>query len=535
MRHLYAWIEERTGIASAVRRLAHEDIPASAGWPQVFGSVALFLFLVQALTGMLLGLNYAGSPGDAYDSIIYITRDVIGGRLVRGLHHWGASMMVAVVALHAAQVFLYAAYKKPREVTWTTGVFLFLFVLAFGLTGYLLPWDNRAYWGTVVTTQIAGQMPVLGRVVQRAIGAERGVGVTTFSRFYALHVLVLPAITVLLIGAHLLLVRKHGVTPGASRNNGARPFYPEQVLKDTLAIFLAFTLLFAAAVFLDAPLDRLADPTDSAYVPRPEWYFLFLFQLLTLFHGPFEWIASVGLPFLAVTTLFLIPFFDRGIVRAVRQRTWAIAALSLASASWGALTLAGVAGTAGKTARSGPIQRQQVLRLAPDELAGLEYFRREQCQRCHNLLDGEPKVGPNLAVLESRRSPEWMESHFRKPGDKTQAGAPHSLSAPQMNALVMFMSKLTAEKSAALRDAPADLLEGADIYVSNLCSSCHKVNGAGGQTGPSLNGLSERRSRQWVVRHFQAPRIMSPGSIMPPYHFASDEEGKLIAYLFQLP
>ncbi len=142
---------------SAIRHFFLEEIPASTSWPQVFGSVALFLFLVQALTGTLLGLNYAASPGDAYDSVIYIMREVPGGRMIRGLHHWGASMMVIVVAAHAAQVFIYAAYKKPREVTWISGVLLFLLVMSFGLTGYLLPWDNRAYWGTVVTTQIAGQ------------------------------------------------------------------------------------------------------------------------------------------------------------------------------------------------------------------------------------------------------------------------------------------------------------------------------------------------------------------------------------------
>src|SRR5689334_15603676 len=156
------WLEHRTGLETAVRSFLFEHIPASAGWPQVFGSVALFLFLIQIFTGTLLAFNYAPTPGDAYDSLSYIVRQVTAGRLIRGLHHWGASLMIIVVVLHMTQVFLYGAYKKPRETTWMIGVVLLLIVLGFGLTGYLLPWDNRAYWGTMVTTTIAGQAPLVG-------------------------------------------------------------------------------------------------------------------------------------------------------------------------------------------------------------------------------------------------------------------------------------------------------------------------------------------------------------------------------------
>ena len=538
MNRIGEWFELRTGAASAIKHFFLEDIPASTSWPQVFGSIALFLFMVQALTGILLGLNYAASPGDAYDSVIYIMRDVSGGRMIRGLHHWGASMMVIVVAFHAAQVFIYAAYKKPREVTWMTGVMLFLLVMAFGLTGYLLPWDNRAYWGTVVTTQIAGQVPWLGKALQHALGVERGIGVVAFTRFYALHVLILPALTIFLIGVHVALVRKHGVTPDPRSTGSKQKFFPNQVFKDTLAVFVAFAIVFAAAVFVDAPLERLADPTDSSYVPRPEWYFLFLFQALKLFHGPFEVIGSVGLPSAAITVLLLVPFLDKHRGRPAFRNEWAIGLVVLAFMAWGSLTLAALAGSPSASAKhSLPIQHQRVLSLAPDELAGLEYFRREKCQSCHNLLDGEPKVGPNLAGLENRRSPDWMESHFRKPSDEpaliTENRQPFS--AAQMNALVMLASKLTPEKARDLGESPASILAGADIYVSNLCASCHKVNGAGGNVGPSLNGLVTRRSRQWVEKHFQAPRVMSPGSIMPPYHFAANQQDQLISYLFQLP
>src|SRR3954463_8301198 len=194
-----AWVEDRTGFIPAVQGALGEHIPQSAGWPQAFGSVALFLCLVQAFTGVLLSLNYAGTPGDAYNSLTYIIRDVPMGRLIRGLHHWGASLMLIVLVLHMIQVFVYGAYKRPREATWIGGVCLLLITLGFSLTGYLLPWDNRAYWGTVVTTKIMGQAPIIGPYLQQIIDAGEQIGVITFARFYSLHVFVFPAVTILLV------------------------------------------------------------------------------------------------------------------------------------------------------------------------------------------------------------------------------------------------------------------------------------------------------------------------------------------------
>src|SRR6202048_4603872 len=174
--------------------------------------------------------------------------------MIRGLHHWGASMMIVIVVAHMTQVFLYGAYKKPREATWMVGVVLLLITLAFGLTGYLLPWDNRAYWGTVVTTQIAGSAPILGPYVQRLMGAENGVGVVTFARFFAAHVLLLPPLTMILMGVHIYLVRKHGVAPAPDEIAPKKKFFPAQVAKDTMAIFVGFTILFVMAVAAKAPL-----------------------------------------------------------------------------------------------------------------------------------------------------------------------------------------------------------------------------------------------------------------------------------------
>src|SRR5665213_108084 len=198
-RQLLDWLEDRTGVESAIKHFLYEEIPASSGWHQVFGSIALFAFLLQVVTGILLALNYAPTPPEAYDSLRYIMTQVTAGRLMRALHHWGASLMIIVVVVHMIQTFLWGSYKKPREATWIAGVALLLLTLAFGLSGYLLPWDNRAYWGTVVTTQIASQAPLLGPYLSRLLGGEAAIGVVTFARFYGMHVLLLPPITTLLI------------------------------------------------------------------------------------------------------------------------------------------------------------------------------------------------------------------------------------------------------------------------------------------------------------------------------------------------
>jgi ubiquinol-cytochrome c reductase cytochrome b subunit len=538
IRAAVSWIESRTGLESAVRNFLIDDVPASAGWPQVFGSVALFLFLIQVFTGILLSFNYAGTPGEAYNSVFYIVRELTAGRMIRALHHWGASMMLIAVVIHMVQVFVYGAYKKPREATWIAGVLLLLLTLGFGLTGYLLPWDNRAYWGTVVTTKIMGQAPIVGEYLQQLLGAQNGVGVITFSRFYSLHALLLPVATMLLIGVHIILVRRHGVTPAAFDSRPARKFYPEQAFRDVIAIFAAFVLLFAAALLLKVPLERLADPTDASYVPRPEWYFLFLFQSLKFFQGSLEPIGSVVLPNVAVLALICVPFIDRGRVRSIRERTVAIALVLVAFSGWTALTAAAMRSTPGAggrpaTAAAAPSPAE----FSAEETAGLGYFRQERCEICHNLVDGEPKPGPNLAGEGRRRSADWMIQHFKNPSEMVPGSnmPPIQLNVVELNALSAFLLKLTPENSRDLGSMQASDVEGAQVFVAGLCSSCHKVNGTGGEIGPPLNGVGRRRSSEWMARHFDSPQEMSPGTVMPPYHFTPTQEKAIISYLSALP
>ena len=538
-----SWLDHRTGIETAIRNFLYEEIPASSGCHQVFGSIAVFLFLVQAFTGALLAFNYAPTPGDAYNSLRYILTEVTGGRLIRGLHHWGASMLIVVVVLHMTQVFLDGAYKKPREATWMVGVVLLLLTMAYGLTGYLLPWDNRAYWGTVVATQIASHIPLVGAYLSRLLGGDNAVGVVTFARFYGLHVLLLPPATGLLIAAHVYLVRKHGVAPAPGDEVKSRKkFYPGQAFKDTAAIFAAFVVLFVMAAAVRVPLDRLADPTDATYIPRPDWYFLFLFQTLRFFDGPLAVVGSAILPSLAVLALLLVPFMDRGQVLRVTRRTVAIGVVALALLGWTSLTVAAIATTPkpDNTVAIDFSAPTDWIGLSPQELAGIGYFRKENCASCHSL-DGKPGApsgpGPDLANMPVKKSAAWMMEHFKHPAAMVPGSSMPAiqLSDAQLNTLAAFLLKLTPRNAGALANAPDFAVAAALLYQTKNCGSCHQINGVGMRIGPPLNGLARRRTKTWVVRHFANPEALSPGSFMPPYQFSQREMDDLIAYLFTLP
>lgn len=538
VRKTVEWIDDRTGFETAVRKFLTEEIPASAGWAQVFGSVALFLFLTQAITGILLAFNYAPTPGEAYDSLVYIIRKVSAGRIVQGLHHWGASLMIIVVFLHMAQVFLYGAYKKPREATWIAGAALLLLTLGFGLTGYLLPWDNRAYWGTMVTTSIAGTIPFAGHAIVRLLGAAQGIGVLTFSRFYSCHTIVLPAISASLIAVHVYLVRRHGITAPGMEGKPAQRFYPKQAFRDLVAIFATFAILFTAAAFLQVPLERMADPTDTSYVPRPEWYFLFLFELLKLFRGALEPIGTIVLPTLAVIALFAVPFMDRTRVQALKRRVLATATVAAVFVVWGTLTGAAILSSPpGSSSLIGSTPATEWAQLPPEQIAGLAYFHSARCDTCHNVLGGEPKPGPDLTTVQIHHTRPWLIQHINSPSELISS--PHvqanHFSLLQLNALLVFVGNLSPDAAAKLDDVPASALEGAQVYVVSGCGSCHKVNGSGGGIGPTLNGIAKRRSTAWIKAHFLSPQKYSPGSIMPPYHFSPVEESAILAFLSSLP
>ncbi len=533
-------LDHRTGLHTGLRKFLYEEIPASSGWHQVFGSVALFLILIQFFTGAMLAFNYAPTPGDAYSSLRYILTEVTAGRLMRGLHHWGASMIIVIVVLHMVQVFLWGAYKKPREGTWVVGVILLLLTLAYGLTGYLLPWDNRAYWGTVVTTKIGATVPIMGPYVSRLLASTGDIGVVTFARFYGLHVLLLPPATLLLIVLHVYLVRRHGVAPAPG--DDAKPkksFFPEQVFKDTVAVFIAFAILFVMAIAVKVPLERMADPTDISYTPRPEWYFLFLFETLELLKKLPDVIGTVILPTIGILALILAPFIDRSKLVRVRQRTLAMGIVLLAGLGWGGLTLAAKLGTPPQSAAeaidfSGPTQWMQ---LTAPQMAGIHYFRAENCESCHNVVGDTPKTGPNLINTAKRHDSDWLMKHFMDPAGATKGSVmkPVDLNDAALKDLTALMLTLTPDNGNVVGTAPDFAVEGAMIFQKNGCVACHTLNGVGGKIGRELNGLAQRRNEAWVIQHFQDPQKMSKGTSMPPYKFNAADMQNIVSYLFTLP
>jgi ubiquinol-cytochrome c reductase cytochrome b subunit len=533
LRSVIDWLEDRTGIESAIHHFLYEEVPASAGWHQVLGSVAMFAFLTQVFTGILLALNYAPTPGEAYNSLRYIVTELTAGQIIRGLHHWGASLMIIVVVLHMAQVFLWGAYKKPREATWMLGVVLLLITMAYGLTGYLLPWDNRAYWGTVVTTQIASLPPVAGPYVLRLLGSDGGsIGAITFARFYAAHVLLLPPITFLLIAIHVYLVRRHGVTPiETDLTVPKKKFYPEQVFKDTVATFVWFAVLVTMAVAVRVPLGHVADPTDTSYIPRPEWYFLFLFQMLKAFQGPLEIVGAVILPTLAILALFLAPFIDRGKAIRLRQRTVAISIIVLAVIGWSALTARAVATTPPSTesADAGLAQIEAWQELPPDQLAAIGAFRKDNCGNCHVL--GKSGAAPDLLRAVSERPADWLMQHFKQPAPNMAT----QLKGPELRGLVNLVTKRGDLAVKAWPGAPQAAVEGAMVYQANQCGACHKLNGVGMTTGPPLNGVADHRTREWIEGHFADPVKFSPGSTMPAYKLSSRDLDRLTSYIMEIP
>ena len=342
-----------------------------------------------------------------------------------------------------------------------------------------------------------------------------------------------------LIGLHVFLVRKHGVAPmPVDEGQPKKAFYPGQVFKDTVAIFIAFAILFLMAAVVRAPLEQLADPSDTNYIPRPEWYFLFLFQTLKLFSGPLEVVGSVVLPSLAILALAATPFIDRGRMVALRRRTVAFAFVALALIGWTGLTATAVATTPRAAEAvvdySGPTDW---LELTPEEMAGVAYFREESCATCHAVGGGGGSVGPDLTRMAIHKDAAWMLEHFRRPAVVRPGSSmpPIQLPDAQLNALAAFLLKLNPKNAEALASAPDFAASGARVYQANQCAMCHTVNGSGMSVGPPLNGVAKRRSPDWVARHFADPQKVSPGTMMPPYRFSPQDLENLTQYLFALP
>jgi len=319
MNRVYGWIDERTGLSGPIRSFLNYPIPqyVHKNFLYTLGGLTLIAFLFQVISGILLVFYYDPSVEGAYNSVDFITYILPLGWLIRGVHHYGASAMVILVSLHMLRTYFFSAYKRPREINWLTGVLLLFLVLAFGFTGYLLPWDQKGYWATKVGTEIAGSVPFFGEQIKALMRGGQALGQVTLTRFYATHIMLLPAVVGMLIAAHIFQLRFHGMAPPiterAKKNaNKFVPFFPHWVITDIVAGLGLSALLIYLSWSSRAPLEFPADPTSAGYVPRPEWYFLFYFQLLKYFPGSLEPIATVAIPLFIFGSMVLLPFIDNG-------------------------------------------------------------------------------------------------------------------------------------------------------------------------------------------------------------------------------
>lgn len=306
------------------------------------GGMALFLFLVQAATGILLVLYYRPSSSEGFESVQYLMADVPFGWLIRSIHSWGANLFVGIVVLHFLSTYFLKAYRYPRQATWVSGAILLFLALGFGFSGYLLPWNTLSYFATKVGTDVPAQVPGIGPILSRILRGGSDVTGATLSRFYGIHVAILPAITTMILAAHLFLVQRHGmsVPPSVERAEKPRsmPFFPNFLLRDMIGWLTAVGLLAALAAFWPWELGQKADPFSSAPAGiRPEWYFLAVFQALKYFPAKILGVPgeTLGILFfgLVATALVAIPFLDRGTSRGRPSPWWnRIAAVAILAA-----------------------------------------------------------------------------------------------------------------------------------------------------------------------------------------------------------
>jgi ubiquinol-cytochrome c reductase cytochrome b subunit len=504
VRSFLDWLDDRTNFRTARKHLLDEPLPPGTGWWFVTGSILLFLLSVQLLTGIVLSMYYVPSTESAYDSVRFIMNQLAFGSLLRGLHFFGASFIVVAAVVHTLRVVVFGSYKKPREVTWVTGVLLLLIILAFALTGYLLPWDQRAYWATTVTINIARSTPVVGEYVAGVMRGGANLGALTLLRWYAVHVFLLPAGLIAFTVAHIYLMRRHGISGPTKPVEGEwTPFYPLHALKDTIVIAIVFAALMTFAIQVRAPLDAIADPSDASYIPRPEWYFLSLFQLLKYFPGKLEPIATMVIPGLVVMGLLLLPFLDTRDERRPSRRWFVMTAFCGGLFVIAVLTSLGLRDTP-KTA--------DINQWAPLSVAGYQFAHDDRCIACHKEGGAANPIDETIM----RRDPEWIVGHVRDPEmiapglRPTPQGA---MTEGQALSVVAYMKRLHAGA------APPKIGDHQDAIVvyGRYCSTCHMLDGEGAKVAPDLSKEGSKHDAMWLHDWITDPMSVRFDATMPPF------------------
>jgi len=455
------YLEDRLGVPTTWREFTDRNLPRGIGWIHTLGSATLFFLFVQVATGIFLAFYYVPSPEHAYESVYQITNQLQFGWLVRGIHKWSASLLVILVVLHLLRVLYMGAYKYPRELTWVVGVLLLLVVMAFGFTGYLLPWDQKAYWATVVGTHIASYAPLIGDYIMEILRGQPEVGVRTLGRFYAFHTLFLPLILFSLVGIHVAMVIKQGIAPlpvkkfaSATRDEyyklyarfkeKGRPFY-ESMAKDAIVSLALLLLVVFLAWKVGVPLEKEADPTSATYVPRPEWYFFFLFELLWWFPGQWIPVATFWIPAFLILTLLLLPWLDRSVHRSPLRRpvTTAVTTVVLTLAIF--LTYKGATAPKPPTVAAAARVKLQTEALSPLAQKGMVIYEEQGCAACHTIAGEGGAAGPPLTKIGRTRDVDWLKKFLFDPTIKnpdSEMPPYDDLSPEELEALVTYLQTL---------------------------------------------------------------------------------------------
>jgi ubiquinol-cytochrome c reductase cytochrome b subunit len=469
----YSWFNKRTGIRNIMRASLDEPVPGGARWAYIFGSGLLFIFISQVITGLCLALYYVPSAESAHTSVAYITKEVAAGDFLRSLHYYGSSAMIIVLLLHFLQTFLYGSFKGRRELLWISGAFLSFLVLGMGFTGYLLPWDQSSYFATAVGTNIVGEVPLIGQWLTDMLRGGDTLGTLTLSRFYFAHVFLIPAMIFLFIGLHIALFRKAGAA-GPINEDPIHPqlppesFYPRQVIMDMAFALLLMVGLGFLAYFHPVQLGPIANPANTQFIPRPEWYYLPMFEWLKFWPGRFEAFAVIAVPGTVALLFFLVPFLDRKLERRPWRRPIPLLAVTIVLVGTiflgirshlddlrdptVASQLAFQAKQAeeytkapfhpvmqsanGKPLSSGPVN--------PLVAQGKGIFDSKGCSGCHGSDAAGTAAAPSLVNITSTFSLAQITALLHHPNAKMRAGGmpAFDFATPDMTALYAYLSSL---------------------------------------------------------------------------------------------